>query len=467
MKQIQLNDPALFNGLCVAADWINDLESNNSRTHKERVIEKALIASQLGSASAQCFLYNCYLAYNPFYVYYIKQVPETQGLVNRSNPWVEFWALLEALRTRSITGHAARDRTAVLSQLFDSEQWNSVCRRVIMKDLRCGITEKTLNRVLKNTDWKIPTFTCQLAQDSTDHPNKMSGHRRLEVKLDGVRVLAVITSSGTAGHYDASVTLFSRSGNLLQNFPHIEQELSHNSTMRKLSLLAPVVVLDGEIVGASFQQLMRQTHRKRDAETQDAVFHIFDVIPYSDFQSGHWNKPQHKRLEILEKIRAELLDTAKCLRVVPGIEVDLDTSEGREVMHNFANHAVDQGFEGIMIKHLDAPYECRRSSSWLKWKPFIEVSLTVVAVEPGTGRNQGRLGALVCEGVDADRLICVNVGSGFSDQERDTYWADQQLVVGQVVEVRADAVTQNQDQTYSLRFPRFLRFRGFEPGEKI
>jgi hypothetical protein len=36
-----------------------------------------------------------------------------------------------------------------------------------------------------------------------------------------------------------------------------------------------------------------------------------------------------------------------------------------------------------------------------------------------------------------------------------------------MIEVRADAITQNQDGTYSLRFPRFLRFRGFKVGEKI
>jgi len=35
------------------------------------------------------------------------------------------------------------------------------------------------------------------------------------------------------------------------------------------------------------------------------------------------------------------------------------------------------------------------------------------------------------------------------------------------VEVRADAITSNQDGTYSLRFPRFKTFRGFETGEKI
>jgi len=61
----------------------------------------------------------------------------------------------------------------------------------------------------------------------------------------------------------------------------------------------------------------------------------------------------------------------------------------------------------------------------------------------------------------------VNVGSGFSDNDRDTFWSAGSEVVGQIVEVRADAVTQNQDGSFSLRFPRFLRFRGFEIGEKL
>ena len=50
------------NGVKVAADWIRDLESSDSRLYKEGVIEKALVASRIGSTSAQCFLYNCYLA---------------------------------------------------------------------------------------------------------------------------------------------------------------------------------------------------------------------------------------------------------------------------------------------------------------------------------------------------------------------------------------------------------------------
>ena len=145
----RLND---FEGLKLAADWIRDLESSDSRIHKEKVIEKALMASKLGSANAQCFLFNCYQAYNPYYVFGVKQVPETSGLEHMPNPWPKFWALLEALRTRSLTGHAARNMIEETSQLFDSEEWNNLCRRVLIKDLRCGISEKTLNKVLGKTE---------------------------------------------------------------------------------------------------------------------------------------------------------------------------------------------------------------------------------------------------------------------------------------------------------------------------
>jgi DNA ligase-1 len=440
----------------VVADWVRDLESSDSRLHKERVIEKALMASKLGSAGAQGFLFNCYLAYNPFYVYNVKQVIETENLTNRPNPWPTFWALCEDLRTRGVTGHAARDRIEQVSELFDSEQWNGLCRRVLIKDLRCGISEKTLNKVLGKTSWKIPTFTCQLAQDSTDRPAKMKGIKRLEVKLDGVRVLAVVQGS--------SVTLYSRNGKPFENFPHVAEAIAANR--KSIGAFDGRYVLDGEIVGASFQQLMRQAQRKTDADTTDMVYHVFDIIPLDSFQEGHYNAQQCKRLDILTGSRARF-DETDCLRLMDGINVDLDTAEGHDIMNRYAQDAVANGFEGIMIKDLSAPYECKRSSFWMKWKPTITVDLTIVGFEEGTGRNEGRLGAIIYEGVDNERNIRVNVGTGYSDSDRDEFWAARDQLLGVIGEIEADAVTQNQDGSYSLRFPRHKRFRGFEPGEKL
>jgi DNA ligase-1 len=326
----------------------------------------------------------------------------------------------------------------------------------LIKDLRCGISEKTLNKVLGKTSWKIPTFTCQLAQDSTDRPAKMKGIKRLEVKLDGVRVLAVVQG--------ASVTLYSRNGKPFENFPHVAEAIAANRKL--IGAFGGRYVLDGEIVGASFQQLMRQAQRKTDADTTDMVYHVFDIIPLDSFQEGHYNAQQSKRLDILTGSRARF-DATDCLRLMDGIDVDLDTAEGHDIMNRYAQDAVANGFEGIMIKDLSAPYECKRSSFWMKWKPTITVDLNIVGFEEGTGRNAGRLGAIICEGEDNERNILVNVGTGLSDSNRDEYWAARGQLLGRVIEVEADAVTQNQDGSYSLRFPRFVRFRGFEAGEKL
>ena len=448
-----------FVGLKLAADWIRDLESSDSRIHKEKVIEKALMAAKLGSSSAQCFLFNCYQAYNPFHTFNVKQVPETQGLTNQENHWPEFWALLEELRTRGVTGNRAKDKIQQLSERFDSEEWNMVCRRVIIKDLRCGISEKTLNKVLGKTEWKIPVFTCQLAQDSTDQPKKLRGTKRLEVKLDGVRVIAVINGN--------NITLYSRNGKVFENFPQIEDAIRENRQAFQWGRgTGGHFVLDGEVVGESFQTLMKQAHRKSNANTDGMVYHIFDVLPLESFKEGHCNLQQYKRIEWIESARDPLMQT-DCLRIMNGIDVDLDTAEGHDIMRRFAEDSVAEGFEGIMIKSMDAPYECKRSDFWMKWKPTISVDLNIVDLEEGTGRNQGRLGAIVCEGEDNGRVIRVNVGSGFSDALRDEYWANRNDLLGHLVEVQADAVTQNQDGSYSLRFPRFLRFRDFDAGDKL
>jgi DNA ligase-1 len=450
-----------FQGITVAADWIRDLESSDSRLHKEAVIEKALTAARLGSANAQCFLFNCYLAYNPFFVYHVRQVPESAGLQNRTNPWPRFWALCESLRTRSVTGGKAHAAIQQVMQEFDSTEWNGMCRRVLIKDLRCGISEKTLNKVLGRSEYRIPVFTCQLAQDSSDRADRLQGRKRLEVKLDGVRVLAVVTGD--------SVTLYSRSGKPFDNFSAVEYDIEQIIPGLRSALdfsSSQNFVLDGEIVGESFQKLMRQAHRKSDADTTGMVYHVFDVIPLQAFESGRHGLSQSERLGQLERCR-DLLRGTSSLRVMPGETRDLSTPEGQQYLAEFFEAAVSQGYEGIMIKDPAAPYECKRTSSWLKWKPTITVDLTIVGFEQGTGRNEGRLGAIICEGVDDGRDIRVNVGSGFGDSDRDEYWTNRDQLLGRIVEVQADTVSQNQDGSYSLRFPRFVRFRGFEPGEKL
>ena len=436
------------------AYWIHKLNESDSRLHKEDVIKQAYEMAVIGNESSIKFLRFVQSAYNPYDNFHLRQVPETVGLTDMENPWADFEDLLLKLRNRDITGNAARDAVDHMSKRFDSDEWNNFCRNVIRKDLRCGISDKTFNKVVKKSQYEIPIFGCQLATNCEGRP-EMSGLKRLEPKLDGVRVLLYVTGS-------AHSVCYSRNGKIFENFGHIQEQIQKN--FHKLvaangdRTLKYGFWLDGEVTGRTFQELMRQARRKEDVDADDSVFNIFDIIPSEDWSRGYWNAQLHKRVDMLERLRP-VIDNMPNVELLPHIKVDLDSPEGQSQFKRYANDMVNAGFEGIMIKDINAPYECKRNTFWMKWKPTITVDLTVVNIEEGTGRNQGRLGALVCEGVDDGKTIRVNVGSGYSDSDRDDYWANSNVVIGRTAEVLADAITQNQDGSYSLRFPRFVRFR--------
>ena len=421
---------------------IRSLEDHPSRLNKEAIIEAEKDNAELFEG------FN--LALSPFITFGIKKVPTHSGPDGQGLPWVAFKELCHLLSTRQLTGDDARSAIELALSASTQTQWNDWYRRILIKDLRCGVSEKTINKIVKNA---VPLFECMLAHDGANHEKKVAGKKLLEPKLDGVRVLTIVDCEAR------TVVQYSRNGKELVNFPHITEGL-----LAHIDDFDRSFVLDGEIISTSFQALMKQVHRKSDADASDAVLMLFDILPLSEFKKGKSVLGQKRRTKFLQNFKA-IFDKVGNIGIIPQIEVDLGSAVGEIQFVAFNKEAIDNGYEGIMIKDVDAVYECKRSVSWLKQKPFIEVSLTVLETEEGTGRNEGKMGALVCEGVEDGKTIKVNVGSGFTDQDRDDFWNCR--VDGQVVEVRADAITQNQDGTYSLRFPRFLRFRGFAVGEKI
>ena len=445
----------------MSASWVKKLNLSDSRLHKEDVIKQALEASVLGSQNAINFLSFVKACYNPYVVFGVRQVPDTVGITDAENPWDEFNELMCQLCQRRLTGHAARDAIQSMAERFDSDEWNTFLAPVLRRDLRAGISDKTINKICKKTDYEIPIFGCQLATNSEGRP-EMKGTKRLEPKLDGVRALFTVIPSD----FGLTIVCYSRNGKVFENFGHIEEQISNNFTKMVRACngvdqgrsLIDGFVLDGEVIGNTFQELMRQARRKTDAQADDSVLNIFDIIPLQDFREGHWNAQLRKRIALLDAMRP-VVDTLPNVELLPHIMVDLDTAAGKDQLERYAKDQVNAGFEGIMIKNCDAPYVCKRSTDWMKWKPTLTVDLEVVGVEEGTGRNLGRLGALVCHGVDDGKEITVNVGSGFSDADRDDYWTNRNLVIGRTAEVLCDVITQNQDGTYSLRFPRFVRFR--------
>ena len=431
---------------------IQRLEADNSRLAKEQILAEAM------TEGLDEFFEGLKMGLDKLYTFGIKQVPvsehDGQGL-----SWSNFVELAEALYRRELTGHAARDAVKLAMDVATKSQWNDWYRRILIKDMRAGFGEKSVNTVAKKSkkpQYAVPVFEVMLAHDGANHEAKIAGKKLVEPKLDGVRAITVVDFESR------TVVMYTRNGKELHNFPHIVKAFEDNMDNWGRSY-----VFDGEVVSSSFQALMKEVHRKENAQAQDAKLRLFDVIPLVEFKKGESVMGQRRRSAFLRENFSKIFADSGCIEIIPQREFNLDVFTDEIEFRDYNKQMVAEGFEGIMIKSVDGKWVGKRSTDWLKQKPFIEVSLEITAVEEGTGRNEGRLGAVICEGMDDGKRIQVNVGSGFTDSDRKEYWAAQESLIGQVVEVRADAVTQNQDGTYSLRFPRFMRFRGFKIGEKI
>ena len=421
---------------------ILELESDNSRLFKEGIVEKYLKDKVFQEGLVMCL--------DPLTTFGVKQVPECNedgdGL-----SWNDFKKAADQLIDRKKTGHAARDLILDLVNSSKIDQWNNWYRRILIKDLRCGVSEKTVNNVAKKMDleFRVPIFSCMLAHDGAKHPKKIKGDCLVEYKYDGVRVVAIVKNG--------KATLYSRNGKIFTNFPHIESALSKKEYNN--------YVLDGEVMSDDFQALMKQVYRKSGAKTDDAYLALFDILPLKEFNDG---KSKLNSIERKEKLNELAQTFGDGIKLVDYEIINFDTEEGQIKFSDMNKEALEKGFEGLMIKPNDNFYECKRSHAWLKIKPFIEVTLKIIDIQEGSGKHEGKLGAFHVEGEDDGKFFSLSVGSGLTDDDRERFWAAKDKLVGRMVEIRADAITQSiEGEHFSLRFPRFKNFRGFKEDEKI
>lgn len=447
---------------------LRNLAATTSRLEKEQLILDAWMNGE------RDFFVGCQLAYDiliSFGVAKIPQLSEDDGLPGPFD-FSKFRKLADDLHKRKLTGNAAREAMNEAALGSDFSEWNEFFRRVLQKDLRAGISETTVNKILEKVaksdpdalNYIVPVFSCQLAKDGNDPANtkKVSGVKMLDPKLDGVRLLTVIDKD------ERTVVQYTRNGKVNQNFPHITKALEPF-----LDILPSSMVLDGEIVAKSFQDLMKMVNTK-EVKSDTSKLALFDIIPLADFKRGVCKMTQKERHTVLSGFMGEFQKhTNGSVYVIPKITVNLDTPEGQKAFSEFNAETVKAGYEGIMVKDPNSSYETKRTASWLKIKPFIELSMVVTGFEEGTGKNVGKLGAVICEAEPSEetggRHVISNVGSGWSDEERDEVWRNREKYRGFILEVKADCFTkdQNSEDLWSLRFPRVKGWRGTKPGEKL
>ena len=296
-------------------------------------------------------------------------------------------------------------------------------RKILQKKLSIGVATKSVNKIWPGL---IPVFEVALAQQFDLKRIKDMDTVYVEPKLDGIRCFAIVENG--------KAQLFARSGKLISNF---------DSTIGVALGDLGDGCYDGELMGEDFVSLMRQAYRKDNVEVENTYLSLFDYLPLEEWRSGEVVMTTTDRYtELKRRVRG-----GSYINVVDRHEVPAEIESIMSLHHTF----VQAGYEGAMVKTVDAPYRFGRSYDVMKVKEFHDVDLPIIGLEEGTGRHTGKLGAVK---INYNGVI-VKVGSGFSDDEREQVWNNQASFIGRIIEIRYQEVTPDG----SLRFPTFVCFR--------
>jgi ATP-dependent DNA ligase len=350
--------------------------------------------------------------------------------------------IVDNLTTRKLTGNNAQQFFLDVTAKMHPDDAEVLCR-IVNRDLGIGVNTTTANKVLKRP---IPTFNVMLCGKSDPKNIKRINFAErpyVQEKSDGLRIIITVNGNG-------DVQFRTRSGKELR-FDHMVPAFAK----------FPNTAFDGEalVVDDNNKILDRKTGngilnsiQKNDlTRVKQVRFVLWDMINYTLFLEGLDPTPYNVRFDsLVAALDGELSEF--CF---------LQTStrvDSLEEVESLFQQMLSVGKEGVILKAPNAPYECKRVPYQIKFKAENDCDLLLVDMEEGTGKNVGRLGAFVLQ--DATGTLIVNVGTGFSDAERDQYWNQKNELIGKVVAVQYnEVITTKSRDTKSLFLPVFLELR--------
>lgn len=395
--------------------------------------------------------------YDPMKQYYVSS-KTVDNHPESSNEWEgckeeDLFKLLDKLDNRELTGHAALASVKGFIEQFPESK--ELIYRIIDGNLKTRINATGINKVFKNL---IPEFKVQLAEkfDADKAPffegNDIWFSSR---KLDGVRCLAV--------YKDGKVKLFSRTGKEFLTLDKVKEAIKEEIYNDAPHIPSLDFVLDGEICivdsneNENFTDVMKEI-RKKDHTIENPRYKIFDLISYQDFIDKKSKTTFSDRYENYMKIESPsgILD--------PVEQTVIKNTEHFEEMSAYADN---HGWEGLIIRK-DVPYAGKRSKNMLKVKSFNDAEYKVIGIETGPFRiisedtglevEEEMLASVVIEHKGSQ----VNVGSGFSLNERRQFFDNPKDIVGKKITVQYFEESVDKDGDLSLRFPTLKTIHGVE-----
>ena len=215
----------------------------------------------------------------------------------------------------------------------------------------------------------------------------------MQPKLDGVRMLAHITS--TNSEEGCVITLRTRQGKYVflgQERGRIYEQITE--TARLLLLLQAVdcnndIILDGELIADHFTEIQGFVARKdSDKSLPQLKYRVFHIhVVEAEGELLHSSK---KRYDIFKDLSYNYGDECSLVACEEIGDKPFPSGLAEEWC---ADH------EGFVVKELNVD----QPEKWFKYKPVKTCDLNLVDFVEGTGRLTGSLGAIRCKGLVMDK----------------------------------------------------------------
>lgn len=441
-------------------DILEELESTSGKNARIDILE----AASKNEVLKKVFI----AAQDPYTVYYVSKfkMPDFRTISDdeTDDEVVESFVdgITQNLATRKLTGNDAKGWVttafALMSQL--QQKW---CLRIILKNLRVGLQESSINKVWPGC---VTSFSVALAATVKSEFTRGEGIKildkvkypvRVEPKLDGLRLIAV--------KKDGVVTFFTRNGTILESMPRIRAALTNAKFDN--------VVLDGEGMAADWNEsssvmmsgrsVDSKTGKKEQKDDSNIFYNIFDAMNLDEWTKQESTATYDKRVALV----ATIVDAvnSSCVRQVSHIN-----AKDEEELKAFFSKCMNDGYEGVMLKTLDSYYEWDRSKNIRKLKPVVTYEGCVVGWYDGRDntRNEGKFGGFF---VLLPNKVITRAGGGFNDLLRAKIKLDGlDAWLGKIVECEAQPDPMTTDGLTvdgKMRFPVYTRNRDAADVDKL
>lgn len=418
---------------------LSAIEAINVLRHESGALKKQEILREFKDNAD--FRKLLYYALNPMLTYKVSE--RTLARQMQYDPAItltmcDIYEICETLSKRKALDDATVYQvTAFLSTCSPAEQ--ELYTKLLAKTLRLGVTAKTANKVIPHL---VPEWEVQQAYPIDEYPLKDGVWFTLTQKLNGVR----------ATYYKGK--LYARSGVPYDGLDHITDVLNFEDDS---------YVFDGELTlldkgGLSDNGAFRKATGIINSEAThktEICYTIFDVVPTQEFESGQSSSSYRERRRVLD-LMADILPVSDHVFILPVMYSGTDQSKISELL----DRMVEEDKEGLIV-NLDVPYKRKRHNGILKVKKFYTMDLPIIECEEGSGRLAGTLGAFVLDYKGNE----VRVGSGFTDEQRESYWHRREELAGVLCEVKYKEKSSDKNTgAESLQFPVFLSLRTDKDG---